>query len=78
MKKIAVFTGTRAEYGLLNLILKGLQQSKNVELQLFVGGTHLSHDFGYTIKHIISYRVPANVYATTQQFNSSGNTCRCT
>ncbi|WP_286233289.1 UDP-N-acetylglucosamine 2-epimerase [Thalassotalea sediminis] len=54
MKKIAVFTGTRAEYGLLYLTLKGLQQAENVELQLFVGGTHLAHDFGYTIKHIIN------------------------
>ncbi|WP_448563710.1 UDP-N-acetylglucosamine 2-epimerase [Thalassotalea ganghwensis] len=53
MKKIAVFTGTRAEYGLLSLILKGLKVSEKVELQLFVGGTHLSQDFGYTINHII-------------------------
>ncbi|OKY24698.1 MULTISPECIES: UDP-N-acetylglucosamine 2-epimerase [Thalassotalea] len=54
MKKIAVFTGTRAEYGLLYLTLKGLQQSDDVALQLFVGGTHLAHNFGYTIKHIIN------------------------
>lgn len=54
MKKVAVFTGTRAEYGLLSLLLKGLQASGKIELQLFVGGTHLLPEFGYTISHIIN------------------------
>lgn len=54
MRKIAVFTGTRAEYGLLYWILKGLQGAENIELQLYVGGTHLSPEFGYTINHIIA------------------------
>lgn len=52
MRKIAVFTGTRAEYGLLFWIIKGLQQSPTVELQLYVGGTHLSPEFGYTVNQI--------------------------
>lgn len=53
MRKIAVFTGTRAEYGLLYWLLKSLENDTNVNLQLFVGGTHLSHEFGHTIDHII-------------------------
>jgi len=52
MRKIAVFTGTRAEYGLLYWVIKYLSESKNVELQLFVGGMHMSPEFGYTIKQI--------------------------
>jgi len=52
MRKIAVFTGTRAEYGLLYWIIKKLQKSSSVELQLYVGGTHVSPDFGYTINQI--------------------------
>ena len=52
MKKIAVFTGTRAEYGLLYWILKGLRDADNVDLQLLVGGSHLSHEFGHTIDNI--------------------------
>lgn len=51
-KKIAVFTGTRAEYGLLYWILKGISTSKHAELQLLVGGTHLSSEFGYTVNQI--------------------------
>ncbi len=52
IRKIAVFTGTRAEYGLLYWIIKGLNESPDVELQLYVGGTHLSPKFGNTIEQI--------------------------
>jgi len=52
MRKIAVFTGTRAEYGLLYWIIKGLNESSKVELQLLVGGTHLSEKFGNTFLQI--------------------------
>ncbi|MDB3877928.1 UDP-N-acetylglucosamine 2-epimerase [Gammaproteobacteria bacterium] len=52
MRKIAVFTGTRAEYGLLFWIMKGLQQENNIDFQLFVGGMHLSKKFGFTVKQI--------------------------
>ena len=52
MRKIAVFTGTRAEYGLLYWVIKGLQLEKDVDLQLFVGGMHLSREFGFTVEQI--------------------------
>ena len=52
MRRVAVFTGTRAEYGLLYWIIKGLNESVSVDLQLYVGGTHLSADFGNTVQKI--------------------------
>lgn len=52
MKKIAVFTGSRAEYGLLYWVIKGLYENDHAELQLIVGGMHLSSEFGYTINDI--------------------------
>ncbi len=52
MRRIAIFTGTRAEYGLLYWIIKGLNESSNVELQLLVGGAHLSPKFGNTFHQI--------------------------
>jgi len=58
MKKIAVFTGTRAEYGLLYWIIKGLNEHTEIELQLIVGGMHLSPEFGYTIQQIIDDGFP--------------------
>lgn len=58
MKRIAVFTGTRAEYGLLYWIIKGLHESPSAELQLYVGGMHLSPEFGKTIEQIRSDGFP--------------------
>ena len=50
--KIAVFTGTRAEYGLLFCLLEDIQLDPEVELQLLVTGMHLSPEFGLTYKQI--------------------------
>src|SRR3990167_4608991 len=52
MRKIAVATGTRAEYGLLYWIIKGINEDPEPELQLIVTGTHLSPEFGLTVKEI--------------------------
>lgn len=51
-KKICVFTGNRAEYGLLKPLLLKLKKDKNFDLQLVVTGAHLSHEFGLTYKDI--------------------------
>ena len=52
MRKIAVFTGTRAEYGLLYWVIKGVYEAESAELQLIAGGMHLSPEFGFTIENI--------------------------
>lgn len=52
MRKIAVITGTRAEYGLLYWIIKGIHEAPELELQLIVTGMHLSPEFGLTVKEI--------------------------
>jgi UDP-N-acetylglucosamine 2-epimerase len=51
-RKICVVTGTRAEYGLLYWLMKGIQKDKDLELQLIVTGMHLSPEFGLTYKII--------------------------
>jgi len=50
--KICVFTGTRAEYGLLYWLLKDLQSDPYFELKLLVSGSHLSPEFGETYSQI--------------------------
>ena len=52
IKKIAVFTGTRAEYGLLYWLIKDIQSDPELALQLLVSGMHLSSEFGETYKQI--------------------------
>lgn len=51
-KKVTVFTGTRAEYGLLYWLLKDIQSDKELSLQLLVSGMHLSPEFGETYRQI--------------------------
>lgn len=51
-RKIAVVTGSRAEYGLLYWILRDLQDHSAVELQLIVTGMHLAPEFGLTVREI--------------------------
>src|SRR6185295_8393820 len=50
-RRIAIVTGTRAEYGLLLWTMRELQ-ARGAELQLIVTGAHLSADHGMTVKHI--------------------------
>ena len=54
MKKIAIVTSTRAEYGLLSPIIKVLREFESIEFKadLIVTGTHLKETFGKTIDEI--------------------------
>jgi len=54
MKKIAVITSTRAEYGLLKPVIQKIQKSKYLELQLIVTGAHLSKLYSNTVGIISS------------------------
>lgn len=66
-------TGTRAEYGLLRLVLDGLRTAEGVELQLLVTGAHLEPRFGLTVGEIeqdgfrIDARVPMQLESDTPQ-----------
>lgn len=47
-RKICVFTGSRAEYGLLTPLMKEIQSDPRLQLQLLVSGSHLEREFGET------------------------------
>ncbi len=51
-RKICVFTGSRSEYGLLRPLIKKIKDDRDLTLQLVVSGSHLSLEFGYTVKEI--------------------------
>lgn len=59
MKKIAVITTTRAEFGLLLPIIKELRKYENesLKIDLIVSGTHLSDIYGRTIDEIESSNI---------------------
>ena len=52
MKKIAVFTGSRADYSLLKPLILLLKEDKQIDFKLIVSGSHLSKKLGNTWKEI--------------------------
>lgn len=52
MRKICVYTGTRAEYGLLYWLLTECKEDPEIDLQLIVSGSHLLESQGYTVQII--------------------------
>lgn len=57
-KKIGIFTSSRSDYGLLYGVIKGIHESKEANLLLYVGGTHLLSDHGKTINQIKKDKFP--------------------
>jgi UDP-hydrolysing UDP-N-acetyl-D-glucosamine 2-epimerase len=51
-RKIAVFTGNRAEYGLQYPILKAIDEHPELDYYLLVSGAHLDKNFGGTLEEI--------------------------
>jgi len=51
-RKICVVTGTRAEYGLLFLLMRAIKDSPHLELQIIATAMHLSPEFGLTYQEI--------------------------
>ncbi len=71
MKKIAVVTATRAEYGLLSPVIRELrrQESNKLQVDLVVTGTHLSEQYGMTIEEIrdrVDHKIPVSVKSDTE------------
>ncbi len=74
MKKIAIVTSTRAEYGLLAPVIRQLRNYENDDcrIELIVTGTHLSSDYGNTVSEIetdgirIDHRVKIPVVSATE------------
>ena len=71
MIKICIFSGNRAEYGLLSPIIKNLNESKKIKVFFIVSGSHVDKKFGETINEIKKDKI--KIYQTIKLFNSSGN-----
>ncbi len=81
-RKIAVFTGNRAEYGLQYPILKAIAEDPRLDYYLLVSGAHLKEDFGRTVEEIeadgfrvyaeVEIEMPHDTLFTTAQAIGSG------
>lgn len=56
MKKICIFTSTRADFGLLSNLILELNKN-NISTNLVAMGTHLSKEYGKTIKEISDTKI---------------------
>ena len=52
LKKVAIVTATRAEYGLLSNLIKAVDAHPNLDCQLLVTGAHLVVEQGLTVESI--------------------------
>jgi UDP-hydrolysing UDP-N-acetyl-D-glucosamine 2-epimerase len=73
-RKVAVMTGTRADFGLLRPLLAELDSRADATLQLIVTGTHLSADHGRTVGEITAagFSVAAEVSIWSSDNSSLG------
>ena len=72
MKRIAVVTATRAEYGLLSPVIRELRkyEDENLRIELIVTGTHLSEQYGMTINDIddrIDHQIQISVKSESEE-----------
>jgi GDP/UDP-N,N'-diacetylbacillosamine 2-epimerase (hydrolysing) len=51
-RRVCIFTGTRAEYGLLKPLMDEIKSDPDLELQIIASCMHLSPEFGLTYKEI--------------------------
>lgn len=83
-KKVAVFTATRAEYGLLYWLMQDIKDTQGLELQLIVSGTHLAEQYGETIKQIeqdgfeVDYKVDLKLGESDQRVDTAQYLSRAT
>ena len=52
-KHIYIVTGSRADYGLMKILINKFPKDKGVKLKVFATGMHLSPEFGNTYKEIL-------------------------
>ncbi len=73
-RKVAVMTGTRADFGLLRPLLAELDSRGDVTLQLLATGTHLSDAHGRTVSEITvaGFSVAAEVSIWSEDDSSLG------
>ena len=73
-RKVAVMTGTRADFGLLRPLLAELDSRGDVTLQLIATGTHLSDAHGRTVGEITAagFSVAAEVSIWSEDDSSLG------
>lgn len=74
MLRIAFFSTTRAEFGIMSSFIKKIEEDNNFESLLFVGGTHIKSEYGNTIEEITKMGITiTDTFDYIQEGDSSYN-----
>lgn len=71
VRKIAVFTSSRSEYGSFRGLIKAIHESRTLELCLIVSGSHLEQSGGFTKLEIEEDQIPISAEVKMFQNDST-------
>ena len=71
MKKFLIYSGSRADYGILKNLIKDLKKNKKINTKLLVGGSHYAHKLNYTFYEIKKDKVRINFKSKIKLINTS-------
>ena len=71
MRKVCIFTSTRADWGLQRGVAELIRESDGLQLQLLVSGSHLSEKHGMTVNEIVADGFAVDARVDILQFDDS-------
>ena len=62
MKKIAIFSAARSDFGILKNIIIAVEKNNKYHLNLIINSAHISNKFGQTVNEIKEIKVKKKIY----------------
>ena len=71
MKKLLIYSGSRADYGIQENLIKELKKSKQIKTKLIVGGSHYSNKSNFTFSEIERNKTRIDIKSKIRLLNTS-------
>ena len=71
MKKILIYSGSRADFGIMKNLIKDLKKNKSINTQLLVGGSHYSNKLNYTFNEIKKNNIKIDIKSKINLLNTT-------
>ena len=71
MKKLLIYSGSRADYGILKNLIKELKKNKQINTKLLVGGSHYSNKSNFTFEEIEKNKISIDIKSKIRLINTS-------
>lgn len=71
MRKIAIITGSRGEYGYIRPVIREIKKDKDLDYFIIATNMHLLDEFGYSLQEIKKdkFKIGATIYNTLDGYN---------